>query len=74
MDAVAHRRRSPQIALDTFLPERPSRAEVEAAVRTILRWTGEDPDRDGLKETPARVTKAYEEFFKGYSQDPDAIL
>ena len=54
--------------------ERPDRAEVEAAVRTILRWTGEDPDRDGLRETPARVTRAFEEFFSGYSQDPVEIL
>jgi GTP cyclohydrolase IA len=55
-------------------PKKPSRADVEAAVRTIIRWTGEDPDRDGLHETPARVTRAYEEFFKGYDEDPDAIL
>ena len=55
-------------------PARPSRAEVEAAFKTIIRWTGDDPDRDGLKETPARVTRAYEEFFKGYNDDPEAIL
>src|SRR5262249_53993368 len=53
---------------------RPSRADVEAAVRTLLRWTGEDPDRDGLIETPARVTRAYEEAFAGYAQDPRALL
>jgi GTP cyclohydrolase I len=45
---------------------RQSRAEVEAAVRTIIRWTGEDPDRDGLIETPARVTRSFQEFFSGY--------
>lgn len=55
-------------------PARPSRAEVEAAFKTIIRWTGDDPARDGLKETPARVTRAYEEFFKGYNDDPEAIL
>jgi GTP cyclohydrolase I len=55
-------------------PHKPSRTEVEAAVRTIIRWTGEDPDRDGLIETPARVAKAFEEYFKGYSEDPEAIL
>src|SRR5205814_10568076 len=49
---------------------RPSRAEVEAAVRTIIRWTGEDPDRDGLIETASRVTRSFEEFLSGYSQDP----
>jgi GTP cyclohydrolase IA len=53
---------------------RPSRGEVEAAFRTIIRWAGDDPDRDGLHETPARVTRAYEEFFRGYAVDPDAIL
>jgi GTP cyclohydrolase I len=53
---------------------RPERAEVEAAVRTILRWTGDNPERGGLIETPARVTRALEEFFVGYAQDPSAIL
>lgn len=53
---------------------RPDRAEVEAAVRTIIRWTGDDPDREGLIETPARVTRALEELFVGYGQDPAAIL
>ena len=46
----------------------------EAAVRTIIRWTGEDPERDGLIETPARVTRSLEEFFAGYAQDPVDIL
>jgi GTP cyclohydrolase I len=55
-------------------PDRPNRAEVEAAFRTIIRWTGDDPDRDGLTETPARVARAFEEFFSGYSQDPIEIL
>ena len=54
--------------------QRPSRAEVESAVRTIIRWTGEDPERDGLRETPARVTRSFEEFFVGYTQDPVEIL
>lgn len=53
---------------------RPSRSEAEAAFKTIIRWAGDDPARDGLKETPARVARAYEEFFKGYSDDPEAIL
>ena len=43
-------------------------------MRTIIRWTGDNPDRDGLVETPARVTRAFEEFFVGYAQDPVAIL
>ena len=53
---------------------RPERSEVEAAVRTILRWTGDNPERGGLIETPARVTRALEESFVGYAQDPAAIL
>ena len=51
-----------------------SRAEAEAAVRTILEYSGEDPDREGLLETPARVVKAYDEYFSGYTQDPYQIL
>ena len=54
--------------------ERPERAEVEAAVRTIIRWTGDDPERAGLLDTPARVARAFEEFFSGYAQDPVEIL
>ena len=46
---------------------KPDRAEVEAAVRTIIRWSGDNPDRDGLIETPARVTRAFEEAFVGYT-------
>src|SRR6478735_6564092 len=54
--------------------ERPERADVEAAFRTIIRWAGDDPERDGLMETPARVARAFEEFFVGYAQDPVDIL
>ncbi len=53
---------------------RPERTEVEAAIRTIIRWAGDDPDREGLVETPARVTRALEEFFCGYGEDPAALL
>lgn len=53
---------------------RPSRDEAEAAVRTLLRWAGDDPDREGLVDTPARVVRAYEEFFSGYEIDPREIL
>jgi len=49
---------------------KPSEQEVEAAVRTLLRWIGEDPAREGLIDTPARVAKAYGELFSGYDQDP----
>jgi GTP cyclohydrolase I len=54
--------------------ERPSRAEAEAAVRTLIRWAGDDPDREGLEDTPKRVVKSYEEFYEGYQQDPEEIL
>lgn len=52
----------------------PTREEAEAAVRTLLRWAGDNPERDGLLETPKRVAKAFEEYFRGYRQDPEAIL
>lgn len=53
---------------------RPSRDEAEEAVRVLLRWAGDDPNREGLLGTPERVVRAYEEFFTGYSEDPAAIL
>jgi GTP cyclohydrolase I len=54
--------------------ERPDRADVEAALRTLIRWAGDDPEREGLLDTPARVARAFEEFFAGYGQDPALIL
>ncbi len=54
--------------------QRPSREEAEAAVRTLLRWAGDDPNREGLIDTPSRVVRAYEEFFEGYSIDPVNLL
>ena len=53
---------------------RPTRAEAEAAVETLIRWIGEDPSREGLRDTPARVVKAYEEMFGGYRGDARAVL
>jgi GTP cyclohydrolase IA len=53
---------------------RPARAEAEAAFRTLLRFIGEEPGRDGLRETPARFVRAFEEHFAGYATDPEAIL
>jgi GTP cyclohydrolase I len=52
----------------------PTRDEAEAAVKTLLRWAGDDPDREGLLDTPARVVRAYEEFFAGYREDPNQYL
>jgi GTP cyclohydrolase I len=54
--------------------QRPSRAEAEAAIRTLIGWAGDDPDREGLHDTPGRVARAYEEFFRGYAEDPVEIL
>ena len=53
---------------------RPSREDAEAAVRVLLEWSGDDPDREGLIDTPARVARAYEEFFEGYRIDPAELL
>jgi GTP cyclohydrolase I len=53
---------------------RPSREEAEEAVRTLLRWAGDDPTREGLLDTPSRVAKAYEEWFSGYQIDPEEYL
>lgn len=53
---------------------RPSRKKAEAAVRTLIEWAGDDPDREGLQGTPDRVVRAYEEFYAGYEDDPVAIL
>ncbi len=53
---------------------KPSRTDAEAAVRTLIEWAGDDPDREGLVDTPERVVRAYEEFFVGYHEDPIEIL
>ncbi|HZH42490.1 MAG TPA: GTP cyclohydrolase I FolE [Lysobacter sp.] len=55
-------------------PETPSREQAEAAVRTLLRWAGEDPSREGLIDTPRRVVEAYRDWFAGYALDPRAYL
>ncbi|MBD8890284.1 GTP cyclohydrolase I FolE [Roseibium litorale] len=74
MDAVlksgsaSHQRKSPNEI------RRPSREEAEAAVRTLLAWAGDDPDREGLLDTPKRVVKAYTELFGGYFKDPNEHL
>jgi GTP cyclohydrolase I len=54
--------------------QRPSRAKAEEAVRTLLRWAGDDPEREGLRETPERVVRAYEDWFSGYKEDPQEYL
>ena len=53
---------------------KPTKEEAQKAVRTLIEWAGDNPDREGLVETPKRVVKAYEEFFAGYDDDPEEIL
>ncbi len=57
-----------------LLSARPSRAEAEDAVRTLIKWAGDDPAREGLADTPKRVAKAFEEWFSGYDVDPEDVL
>jgi GTP cyclohydrolase I len=62
------------IEVDAQPIDRPTVAEAEEAVRTLLRWAGDDPDREGLLDTPGRVTRAYRQWFRGYEEDPVAML
>jgi len=71
MNAVADGLKS---ALTQDVAEKPSRAEAEEAVRTLIAWAGDDPTREGLIDTPNRVVRAYEEFFAGYTEDPEEVL
>lgn len=57
-----------------FTVNKPSRDEAEKAVEVLLRWAGDNPQREGLLDTPARVARAYEEFFAGYTEDPEQML
>jgi GTP cyclohydrolase I len=54
--------------------EKITNADIEQAFRDVFRWIGEDPNRDGLRETPSRLVRAYQEYFAGYQQDPEQIL
>ena len=56
------------------MSNKPSESEVLEAVRKLILWTGDNPDREGLVETPKRVAKAYKEFFSGYDEDPYEVL
>ncbi len=66
--------RKPASPVRSRASARPSRDEAEEAVRTLIRWAGDDPKREGLLETPGRVVRAYEEFFAGYAHDPKLVL
>lgn len=73
MDEIVTRRASAAAKRQAPL-RRPSRAEAESAVRTLIGWAGDDPDREGLQETPRRVADAFEEYFAGYRLDPADVL
>jgi GTP cyclohydrolase IA len=74
MDAIAPVAKHIDVDDAGVLQSRPSRAEAEAAVRTLLRWAGDNPTREGLLDTPKRVVKSYEEFFSGYDDNPREVL
>jgi GTP cyclohydrolase I len=65
---------SPVPTAERATPSKPSRAEAEDAVRTLIRWAGDDPGREGLRDTPRRVVDSFDEFFSGYAADPVEIL
>lgn len=65
--------REPAEAVDRT-SDMPTREQAEEAVRTLIRWAGDDPQREGLLDTPRRVVKAYEEYFSGYDKEPESVL
>lgn len=73
MDAIVDSRRETGSAF-VKPPQRPTREEAEAAVRTLLLWAGDDPAREGLVDTPKRVVKAYEELYRGYRESAEEVL
>jgi len=73
MDAIVKKARVELKAVEKDI-ERPSREQAEEAVRTLIKWAGDNPEREGLKDTPRRVIKAYSEFFAGYREDPAELL
>jgi GTP cyclohydrolase IA len=77
MDEVVNREsreKTPPTAPSAPAIQRPTRAEAEEAVRTLIRWSGDNPAREGLAATPERVVRAYEEWFAGYGEDPEELL
>lgn len=73
MDAIVNKLPGTEIDVNSE-NNRPTRDEAETAVRTLLKWMGEDVNREGLLDTPARVVKAYSELFGGYEEDPSEVL
>jgi GTP cyclohydrolase IA len=74
MDKVVNVKRSGAKSAEAAQPEPVTREAAEAAVRTLIQWAGDDPDREGLRSTPARVVRAYEEWFAGYKDHPRDYL
>jgi GTP cyclohydrolase I len=74
MNTASSRKRTARAVEANASRRRPSRTEAEAAVRTLIRWAGDDPNREGLRGTPGRVVRSYEEFFAGYGSDPVELL
>ena len=74
MDKALGSKRSRPKGAEATKAARPSREQAEAAVRTLIQWAGDDPDREGLRATPSRVVRAYEEWFSGYNDDPREYL
>lgn len=67
-------RLSPSLRPSRMHEDKETHPDIEQAFREVLRWIGENPDRDGLRETPARLIRAYQEYFSGYRQNPEQIL
>ena len=74
MDAIVNLYRKDRPADRPSVDRRPTREEAEAAVRTLILWTGDNPDREGLVETPKRVVKAYEQLYRGYHENAEEVL
>ncbi len=74
MDTVVAGTHTESLFHNPNVRQRPSKSEAEAAVRTLIKWAGDNPDREGLVGTPERVVRAYEEFFAGYNEDPGQLL
>ena len=72
--AETNRKPNARSKLQPVANDRPSRSDAEAAVRILIRWAGDDPKREGLRGTPARVVRAYEEWFSGYNEEPRDYL
>jgi GTP cyclohydrolase IA len=74
MDAILNLRENAARQGEKAMTRRPTQEEAEAAVRTLLLWAGDDPDREGLLDTPKRVAKSYKELFSGYDESPEDVL